>query len=109
MTASASGTIEAPGRTVTQKAGLNRAILDAGWGQFTAILTAKAESAGRRVILVNPAYTSIDCHALRDQMRQVPAGHGGLPRLRADRRRCQRGTQHSNQGRAAGLGQASAA
>jgi putative transposase len=63
MTASASGTIEAPGRTVAQKAGLNRAILDAGWGQFTAILTAKAESAGRRVILVNPAYTSIDCHA----------------------------------------------
>ena len=44
MTASASGTIEAPGRTVAQKAGLNRAILDAGWGQFTAILTAKAES-----------------------------------------------------------------
>ncbi|HET9558153.1 MAG TPA: transposase, partial [Actinomycetota bacterium] len=63
MTASASGTIEAPGRRVAQKAGLNRAILDAGWGQFTAILTAKAESAGRRVILVNPAYTSIDCHA----------------------------------------------
>ena len=63
MTASASGTIEAPGQTVAQKSGLNRAILDAGWGQFTAILTAKAESAGRRVILVNPAYTSIDCHA----------------------------------------------
>src|SRR5512132_2792854 len=33
-------------------------------------------------------------------MRQVPAGHGGLPRLPADRRRCQRGTQHRNQGRA---------
>jgi len=26
------------------------------------ILADKAESAGRRVILVNPAYTSIDCH-----------------------------------------------
>jgi putative transposase len=63
MTASASGTVEHPGRNVAQKAGLNRSILDAGWGQFTSILTAKAASAGRRVILVNPAYTSIDCHA----------------------------------------------
>jgi len=44
------------------KAGLNRSILEAGWGQFTRILADKAESAGRRVILVNPAYTSIDCH-----------------------------------------------
>jgi putative transposase len=45
------------------KAGLNKAILDAGWAQFTGILAAKAEEAGRRVILVNPAYSSIDCHA----------------------------------------------
>jgi putative transposase len=63
MTVSAKGTVEHPGRNIAQKAGLNRSILDAGWGQFTAILTAKAVSAGRRVILVNPAYTSIDCHA----------------------------------------------
>ena len=44
------------------KAGLNKAILDAGWAQFANILTAKAESAGRRVVFVNPAGTSIDCH-----------------------------------------------
>ena len=62
MTASASGTAEHPGRNVAAKAGLNRSILDAGWTQFTSILVAKAESAGRRVILVSPAYTSIDCH-----------------------------------------------
>jgi putative transposase len=62
MTATAAGTAEAPGRNVAAKAGLNRSILDAGWGQFTAILVAKAESAGRRVVLVNPAFTSIDCH-----------------------------------------------
>jgi putative transposase len=62
MTASASGTIEAPGRNVAAKAGLNRSILDAGWGQFTSILAAKAEGAGRRVVLVHPAHTSIDCH-----------------------------------------------
>jgi putative transposase len=36
--------------------------LDAGWAQFTTILTGKAEEAGRRVILVNPASTSITCH-----------------------------------------------
>jgi putative transposase len=62
MTVTASGTVEAPGRNVAAKAGLNRSILDAGWGQFTSILVAKAESAGRRVLFVNPGYTSIDCH-----------------------------------------------
>ena len=44
------------------KAGLNRSILDAGWAQFTRILTGKAAEAGRRVVLVNPAGTSIGCH-----------------------------------------------
>ena len=44
------------------KAGLNKAILDAGWSQFTNILTGKAEEAGRRLVLVNPAGTSINCH-----------------------------------------------
>jgi putative transposase len=62
MTASAAGTVEVPGRNVAAKAGLNRSILDAGWTQFTSILVAKAESAGRRVVLVDPAHTSIDCH-----------------------------------------------
>jgi putative transposase len=63
MTATASGTVEHPGRNVAAKAGLNRSILDAGWTQFARILVAKAESAGRRVVLVHPASTSIDCHA----------------------------------------------
>lgn len=44
------------------KAGLNQAVLDAGWAQFTTIIVGKAEEAGRRVILVNPAGTSITCH-----------------------------------------------
>jgi putative transposase len=44
------------------KAGLNKSILDASWAQFTSILVSKAEEAGRRVILVNPANTSADCH-----------------------------------------------
>jgi len=45
------------------KSGLNRSIADVGWAQFTAILRAKAERAERVVIGVNPAHTSIRCHA----------------------------------------------
>jgi putative transposase len=41
MTASAKGTSEAPGTNVRQKAGLNRSILDAGWGRFAELLTNK--------------------------------------------------------------------
>ncbi len=63
MTRSASGTVEAPGRNVAQKSGLNRSILDAGWGVFLAILSHKAESAGRELIAVNPAHTSRTCAA----------------------------------------------
>jgi putative transposase len=40
------------------KAGLNKSINDAGWGVFLEILRAKAESAGRTVIEVNPRHTS---------------------------------------------------
>ncbi len=46
----------------TAKAALNKSILDAGWAQFANILTAKAESAGRRTVFVNPVGTSISCH-----------------------------------------------
>jgi putative transposase len=45
------------------KAGLNRSIADAGWGVFLAILTAKAECAGREVIAVDPRNTSRRCPA----------------------------------------------
>ncbi|MEW2488779.1 transposase [Streptomyces sp. NPDC048411] len=43
------------------KAGLNRSILDAGWGQFLAILANKAESAGRRLVAVDARNTSRTC------------------------------------------------
>ena len=64
------------------KAGLSKAILDAGWDQFANITTAKAESAGRAVIFVNPAYTSIDCHqcgarCTRPQQDTVICPHHG--------------------------------
>ncbi len=40
---------------------LAKSISDASWSQFRSILTSKAESAGREVLAVNPAYTSQDC------------------------------------------------
>lgn len=43
------------------KAGLNKSILDASWSQFRTILKEKAESAVRKVVEVNPAFTSQDC------------------------------------------------
>ncbi|WP_263428242.1 transposase [Arthrobacter sp. NicSoilB8] len=43
------------------KTGLNRSILDAGWGMLLGIIRVKAESAGREFIQVNPAYTSQTC------------------------------------------------
>jgi putative transposase len=61
MSASARGTAAQPGSNVRQKAGLNRGILDAAWGEFARQLTYKLEWRGGRVILVNPAYTSRTC------------------------------------------------
>uniref|UniRef100_A0AAU1U0S2 Transposase n=1 Tax=Streptomyces sp. NBC_00119 TaxID=2975659 RepID=A0AAU1U0S2_9ACTN len=43
------------------KSGLNKSINDAGWGVFLTILHAKAESAGREVMAVNPRNTSRTC------------------------------------------------
>jgi putative transposase len=40
---------------------LAKSISDAAWASFTDYLTYKAASAGRRVVKVNPAYTSQDC------------------------------------------------
>ena len=53
------GTYELNGAAA--KAGLNRSIQDAGWGVFLEILHAKAESAGRVVVEVDPRHTSQRC------------------------------------------------
>jgi putative transposase len=45
----------------TAKAGLNRSINDAGWGNLASLLSYKAESAGRIVVTVDPRYTSQTC------------------------------------------------
>jgi putative transposase len=60
MTRSARGTVEAPGRNVRQKAGLNRAILGNAWGVVVRRLEQKAPG---RVEKINPAYTSLTCSA----------------------------------------------
>ena len=60
MTASARGTIEAPGRNVRQKSGLNRAILAQGWGQLRLRTGQKAPG---RVEDVPAPYTSLRCSA----------------------------------------------
>ena len=61
MTRSARGTRESPGNNVAAKAGLNRSILDAGWGQLVNMLTYKAEGAGRKLVRVAAPYTSQTC------------------------------------------------
>jgi putative transposase len=43
------------------KGGLNKSILDAGWNSFTEMVKAKAASAGRTALFVNPSYTSQAC------------------------------------------------
>jgi transposase len=62
MTRSAAGTIDAPGRNVRQKAGLNRGILAAGWGRLVARLEHKAPG---RVQKINPRHTSRTCNACK--------------------------------------------
>ncbi|MFD1539545.1 RNA-guided endonuclease InsQ/TnpB family protein [Nonomuraea guangzhouensis] len=63
MMASASGTIEAPGRNVAQKRGLNRAIAGQAWGRTAEFLTYKAIDKGGKVVFIPAPGTSQECHA----------------------------------------------
>ncbi len=76
MTASASGTVEEPGRNVKQKRGLNRSILEQGWGGILSQLEYKAERAGVRFVRVPPQYTSRtcpECGSIRSENRPSQA------------------------------------
>jgi putative transposase len=87
MTASASGTVEEPGAgrlaaskpawMVAQKSGLNRSILDQGWGEFRRQLSYKLEWMGGKLSLVPPHYTSQTC----------PESHGGCGHVSAANRK----------------------
>lgn len=61
MTASASGTIEQPGKNVAQKTGLNRAILAQAWGELREALEYKGAWHGCEVIRVPAHHTSQEC------------------------------------------------
>lgn len=61
MSASAKGTATKPGRNVRQKAGLNRAILDQGWGMFGVLLAYKLAERGGTMIEVPAPYSSQTC------------------------------------------------
>jgi putative transposase len=61
MSRSAKGTVDEPGHNVAQKAGLNKAILDQGWGLFRRMLEYKQHWRGGEIIAVDPRYTSQLC------------------------------------------------
>jgi putative transposase len=61
MIRSARGTARKPGQSVAGKRSLNREIADQAWGILLSFLAYKAEEAGRRVVKVDPAYTSRTC------------------------------------------------
>jgi putative transposase len=61
MTKSAKGKPKAPGRGVAAKAGLNRVLLDAGFGQLAHLIAEKAECAARVMCHVIPHYSSQEC------------------------------------------------
>ena len=58
MTRSARGTIDQPGRNIRQKSGLNRAILDAGFGEFRRQLAYKTTWYGSRLAIIDRFYSS---------------------------------------------------
>jgi len=70
LTRSARGTVEAPGRNVAQKAGLNRSILDTAPATFLNMLRYKAEETGTEILeadtrRLKPSQRCPDCDAVR--------------------------------------------
>ena len=61
MSKSAKGSIDKPGNSVRAKSGLNKAILDQGWGEFRRQLKYKLEWSKGTYVEVAPQYTSQKC------------------------------------------------
>lgn len=101
MTASAKGTIDNPGRNVAAKSGLNRRILQQGWGEIIEMLDYKARKAGLRFVQVWPgrsSQTCCQCGAVDAKSRRfqqdfccTTCGHNDNADLNASRVMAQRG------------------
>ena len=63
LSRSAGGTVEEPGKNVRAKSGLNRAILDQGWGEFRRQLDYKLSWNGGMLLAVPAHHTSQTCPA----------------------------------------------
>ncbi|HLH76552.1 MAG TPA: transposase [Candidatus Binataceae bacterium] len=61
MSKSAAGTLDAPGKNVRAKSGLNKSILDQGWFEFRRQLEYKLAWAGGWLVAVPPQNTSLAC------------------------------------------------
>ena len=98
MTRTARGTVENPGRNVAAKSGLNRAILNAGWGYLRTWTSNKTH-----VVKVRAARTSQECRACghaepanrpdRDTFCCVQCGHTNHADLNASDNIEARGTR----------------
>ena len=65
MSKSAKGTVQAPGRCVKAKSGLNKSSLDQGWGEFRRQLEYKQAWRGGEVLAIDPSNTSRTCPACK--------------------------------------------
>ena len=70
MSKSAKGDKESPGKNVKAKSGLNRGILDQGWGIFGSMLDYKIEELGGQLVKVPPHHTSQICPCCKHQAKE---------------------------------------
>jgi putative transposase len=68
MTGSARGTADNPGTNVRQKAGLNKALLDAALAMLISYTSYKAERAGGEMVKENAAHSSQDCSSCDERV-----------------------------------------
>ena len=76
MSKSASGSMEKKGKNVKAKSGLNKSILDQGWGMMVNMLEYKQQWQGGLLVKVNPQYTSqtcSECQHIAKENRQTQA------------------------------------
>ncbi|MBM25135.1 MAG: transposase [Chloroflexi bacterium] len=76
MSKSAKGTIEKPGKNVKQKSGLNRSILEQGWGIFSGMLKYKQDWKDQTLEKRQAAFSSQECclcHSKRKSNRASQA------------------------------------